>query len=383
MLDRLPTELLTTIVRLAAPTTLTPGASPNAYLERHRTLKSCCLMFRRLCAIAQPMLPEVLELMSEDDVKAMREAEVDGALVEHMVVRGGGSEIPFAATALGLCTNLVSLRLVNLGPVDLLCLDGMSRLTHLAVHDAHFSHSSAPFLPSLQSISLSLVEIDETALGGLLSTPATPNLCHLALCGIRPPSEEVLHSTAALFQSVLSPMLVERLDTLMLDTLDPFPLAFAFAPSTFVLVDCPLTSGLEALLREFPFRLPPHLSLNFPSDESVVLDEEADPDAAADAADCLDELAERIADPSLSNAQQTVKLVVLPSFAQTEYPTDGVIDCAIKRLVAACERRGVEVRWEEQPERTQGSVLTEWMCERGSRMREEREKVQRESEELK
>jgi hypothetical protein len=55
MLDRLPTELLIKVFRHAAPL----DYSPSFYLERRELLFNCCLVSRRLRAIAQPMLPEV------------------------------------------------------------------------------------------------------------------------------------------------------------------------------------------------------------------------------------------------------------------------------------------------------------------------------------
>jgi hypothetical protein len=61
MLNRFPTELLLRVLELAAPL----DYSPSFYRERRKLLRNCCLISKRMCSVAQPMLPEVFRVKSE------------------------------------------------------------------------------------------------------------------------------------------------------------------------------------------------------------------------------------------------------------------------------------------------------------------------------
>jgi hypothetical protein len=74
MLDRLPTELLLRTLELAAPL----DYSPSFYLERRLLLRNCCLVFKRMYNIAQPMLSEVFEVELREDIEVLKIVEGDG-----------------------------------------------------------------------------------------------------------------------------------------------------------------------------------------------------------------------------------------------------------------------------------------------------------------
>jgi hypothetical protein len=118
MLDRLPTELLIHHLEVAAPLVF----SPSFYLERRLFLRTCCLLSKQFCELAQPMLSEVFRVKQEQDVTDL---DVDvggrkrGSQVKLLVLVGNGTASlphnPFDLRgALVLCTNVVELRLVDI-----------------------------------------------------------------------------------------------------------------------------------------------------------------------------------------------------------------------------------------------------------------------------
>jgi hypothetical protein len=74
MPNPLPTELLTHIIQLAAPINF----SPSSYPVRRSLLFNCCLASKQLCAIAQPLLPEVYSVWNYRDAKMVDREEDQG-----------------------------------------------------------------------------------------------------------------------------------------------------------------------------------------------------------------------------------------------------------------------------------------------------------------
>ncbi|GAA5865500.1 hypothetical protein JCM8547_001266 [Rhodosporidiobolus lusitaniae] len=73
MLDRLPVEVVSRILKLGAPV----GYTPSLYKERRRDIASWCLVSKLFCARAQPLLVEIFEvkLLALEDVEWSSEGE--------------------------------------------------------------------------------------------------------------------------------------------------------------------------------------------------------------------------------------------------------------------------------------------------------------------
>ncbi|GAA5864784.1 hypothetical protein JCM8547_009232 [Rhodosporidiobolus lusitaniae] len=137
MLDRLPTELLSHIVGLAAPLDYTP----SFYLERRQFLRNACLVLKRMRDGAQPMPVEVYEVKSEEDAERLEETDEEGrsrtraSQVKLLVVNGWDCVDPSLSDLLDLpnifaiCRGLVELRILAAGTVDLDWLAALTALT--------------------------------------------------------------------------------------------------------------------------------------------------------------------------------------------------------------------------------------------------------------
>ncbi|GAA5897211.1 hypothetical protein JCM6882_001817 [Rhodosporidiobolus microsporus] len=130
MLDRLPVELLTHIVRLASPVEYTA----EKHKERCRLLKTLCLTSRVLCDVAQPLLPEVfvakpataLELLSR-----LTAARPDGSKrvrVQVLVLLGWCERAVAGIEAvLRACSSVEELQVEGCSPFNVICLKHVPR----------------------------------------------------------------------------------------------------------------------------------------------------------------------------------------------------------------------------------------------------------------
>lgn len=127
MLDRLPTELLLRILKLAAPL----DYSPSFYHERCDLLLACSLVSKQLCTVAQPMLPEVYVVTGKEQVEIL-EADVSGkkgSKVKLLVLDGSYLEenicdLIDVPDLLALCAGTVEVRVREAGEFNLDWLSG-------------------------------------------------------------------------------------------------------------------------------------------------------------------------------------------------------------------------------------------------------------------
>ncbi|GAA6039095.1 hypothetical protein JCM8097_005320 [Rhodosporidiobolus ruineniae] len=131
LLDAFPVEVLSHILRLVAPV-----GTLEDDKERRAALRICCLVNRRMRALAQPMLFQLYKVKSADGLARLA-VEVDGkpcgSLVKLLVFSGhwpgAGISMSLASPgpAIDLCPNVVDLRLDGCEAVDLERLGSMNR----------------------------------------------------------------------------------------------------------------------------------------------------------------------------------------------------------------------------------------------------------------
>ncbi|GAA5909038.1 hypothetical protein JCM6882_004975 [Rhodosporidiobolus microsporus] len=172
MLDRLPTELLSNILGLAAPLDFRQWG----YRERTETLTSCSLVNRRLRAIAQPMLWEVVRFEGDVSGEKARKAKEHGRLARStrmLVVLNPGSTVDSLELALTFplerfltCSTLPALKL--------LALEGCRRFEQSA--------TLAPSLPDDLIAQLDAFQCDIESFVKARGThaQAVPTLVHIA-----------------------------------------------------------------------------------------------------------------------------------------------------------------------------------------------------------
>ncbi|GAA6039119.1 hypothetical protein JCM8097_005335 [Rhodosporidiobolus ruineniae] len=152
----LPPELVTAILRRAAPL----DYSPSSYKIRRATLRSCSLVSRTFRDVAQPMLGEVFEVGGQEDVDLLaveeKEGKARGSLVKLLVLRGeeGYGLVCDKKLALERCPNVVDLRLSHAGDFELDWLVSLSSLRRLVISNTTLDPpSSGTSLPSIIELS--------------------------------------------------------------------------------------------------------------------------------------------------------------------------------------------------------------------------------------
>lgn len=125
MLEKLPTELLLRTLQLAAPL----DYSSSIYLERRNLLLNCCLVSKRVCGVAQPMLPQVFLATTDRDVALIagdNAGTPKGSKVKLLVVSVWISDTTSLDLRylLSLLPNLVDVRLMPFETVDLQWFSG-------------------------------------------------------------------------------------------------------------------------------------------------------------------------------------------------------------------------------------------------------------------
>ncbi|BGP15251.1 hypothetical protein JCM10213_000706 [Rhodosporidiobolus nylandii] len=214
MLDRLPVELLQHILRLAAPLDYTP----ELYKERRATLKSCCFVSRRIRVVAQPMLLEVFQVKTDEDVEAM-ETDGRGPQVKLLVCDGGHwsceleNQTARLHRALGACPLVRDLRLFD-ADLKMELLAPLSELRRVVFVDCWVDLTDAEItLPKLEELSMNATAMDSVELGVLLRRCCLPALQSLAVTGLEP-------SDGAAFSSALSSGFFENVQLMVLSAND-------------------------------------------------------------------------------------------------------------------------------------------------------------------
>ncbi|BGP15189.1 hypothetical protein JCM10213_000861 [Rhodosporidiobolus nylandii] len=230
MLDRLPVELLQHILRLAAPLDYTP----ELYEERRANLRSCCLVSQRMRELAQPMLLEVSEVKTDEDIEAL---ETNGRgkqvkLLAYRRVRQRSSSRIYALSehADRLRRVLAACHLVR----DVRYFDpvvDLNLLAPLSVRRVVFAGcwvdltDAGITLPKLEELSMDATVMDSVEFGLLLRRCCLPALQFFAVTGVEP-------SDGAAFSSAISSGFFNSAKHIVLDAYD-----LARLPPSFPLPD--------------------------------------------------------------------------------------------------------------------------------------------------
>ncbi|GAA5897238.1 hypothetical protein JCM6882_001823 [Rhodosporidiobolus microsporus] len=307
MLDRLPVELLTLILREACPLPTDTTSYRGRALARHRELKNLSLVCHRLSGVAQRMLPELL-IPRDEEARAILDGRADGKAVRHL---------SFDSDAL---SDTMWDALLQASPNDW--------STSPSTGSSFSTRKHLTFPGSLRHLALSSLCTVEAVAGALHPS-------HLQLSN---PLDRL-----------------RRLELFIFDVSEPFHLDVPFDSSCLVLLHCSVIGGLCTLFDLYPARLPPHLFLEIQGGNQDRLETWNDEEADYILED-VGILADRIA--SASSTQESLKLLVLPPHTLDAYMGGGLVDTAIRRLVAVCEEKGVEVTFEDSTSWLCGSMIT-------------------------
>ncbi|GAA5849225.1 hypothetical protein JCM8547_006484 [Rhodosporidiobolus lusitaniae] len=152
MLDRLPVELLSHIVALAAPVEYTV----SYYFERRQFLYNVCLVSKRMRAVAQPMLVEVFEVFFEEHMQWLDEIDEKGRSrasgVKLLVLRGTSYDSFFLTKKVDVrrilerCSRVIEVRVLDAGEIVLDCcrLASSSLIVDHNLGGPYYYYSSSP-----------------------------------------------------------------------------------------------------------------------------------------------------------------------------------------------------------------------------------------------
>ncbi|GAA6031043.1 hypothetical protein JCM8097_003976 [Rhodosporidiobolus ruineniae] len=212
MLDHLPVELLTLILRYATSLDTqhqqhSLSSTATVFAHCRATLRSCCLVSRRMRRIAQPMLPAVFEAVRRVDERTLSallpSRQKRGELVKVLVVHGHYLDIEMDSgldnleAILKACPNVQDLRILEYRRTfRMKWLRGMSNLRRLTLLDTFLELPPKLRLsfPSLVELSLRHVEVDGSDLYHLLTQPTLPNLRRLAFSLVSCPANGTDHT---------------------------------------------------------------------------------------------------------------------------------------------------------------------------------------------
>ncbi|GAA5906501.1 hypothetical protein JCM6882_004452 [Rhodosporidiobolus microsporus] len=227
MLDRLPPELLSDILELAAPL----DYSLVGFNDRSRTLRSCCLVNRQLCALAQPLLSKVVRVDDIEGVRALAERAEDTGFfqdtptvifsqihglpldevidlekfpsLERLSLGGGALSCTLALQSLASLSNLRHLTLIQLFTVDASSMPCIfPHLVELSIHevvenkDEHWGiadllRSGSDKFPALRSLALGARSLDDPSRPYIVPSTLLDQLDALQVNVLDPPDARV------------------------------------------------------------------------------------------------------------------------------------------------------------------------------------------------
>ncbi|GAA5902346.1 hypothetical protein JCM6882_000507 [Rhodosporidiobolus microsporus] len=355
MLDRLPVELLSHILRLAAPLEYTP----DKYRERRELLRRLCLVCKRVMDVAQPMLPQVFTFQREADEAHLREGDpARGQSVRLLKLHEHYRESCPVEATLGACRNVVDLRLSFLMDFNLGLLADLKNLRHLTTMYTNPTCPPNLVLPNLVSAALAGRAVQTPFFETFLTSTRLPSLRSLSI--ELSSGDSRLYGTRKLPSFPLS--LLRQLDDLIVGASD-IPLAdlSTLEPAP-VLVDCHWME-LYALCSD-PSPLPPALRLY--DIEYLASSSESHLGAHDSFAvfQVLNTFRIRLFSMPLPSKQPRV--LVLPGALQAKHrPLHHLVETAVKELLDACGKIEVEVLWDSpsnrQIEPRLSSVFREWV----------------------
>ncbi|GAA6029635.1 hypothetical protein JCM8097_000976 [Rhodosporidiobolus ruineniae] len=334
MLDRLPVKLLRLVLEQLAPLTY----SVATYEPRRELLRSCSLVNRSMCRIAQSMLLEVVEVVDAADAAKLAvvvSGETRGSKVRLLVV---GSEYgePFdvhvdPGKVVRLCPNAVELRIIKVGWFCLEWLEQMSNLRHLVISGPLELSPPSPTFPSLVSLSICDAEVSSAFFSRIATPVSTPNLRSLGLASLTD------YSGREFVPPALPQDLLDHLDVLSLDSTGSGPLVTAMERSPALLLD-----------------------LNYNRNDSLPASLQAvrlhgdtpDPNAAQPFEDHLMRFSSSLPQlPSLA-------VVVLPTYLKNSRVMYKNVRLAMRQLLDALENRKIKIIWEDEADWTAESLVS-------------------------
>ncbi|GAA5945088.1 hypothetical protein JCM10213_001554 [Rhodosporidiobolus nylandii] len=171
MLDRPPLELVDHVVRLALPQPF----SFRQYRDRQDTLLALCRTSKVMRTVAQPLLFEVVELKSADEVEGFVEAceatKLGGRVKQLRLAYSLGvielSPVAEVASLAACCPRLSELFLHGVD-VDFACLQPFENLRTLVVSNSNIPYTANFLLPSVKELSLVFTAFHERHLSSSL-----------------------------------------------------------------------------------------------------------------------------------------------------------------------------------------------------------------------
>jgi hypothetical protein len=385
MLDRLPIELLLRTLELAAPL----DYSPSFYLERRQLLRNCCLVSKRVCSVAQSMLPEVFVMTDSVDVDFLTEQKEEksrGSAVKVLVLKptyaSAIDPLMSVKRAVKMCKGVIDLRLTDVGSFHLDWLSDASGRLLLFSPQLPAPYSRLRLAPELQS----LVALGEYT--ALLYPPASrilvlPKLLELSLAIVSAPLDIFKHfptpSTTPSLRSLalerlsisnsadydplpldsLSPALVQQLDVLALDSGDTIPSHLLALNPVHTIID-----GFHLSTTSFP---PPHAgrpySIRLYWSPTSFKDVDR---AVARGIVGLEEWLDAVRNSTLS--LHPPRTLILPRQLQQTAEKDE----SFMALFQKCRELNLEVVWEEQEDFEDRSSVSKAFWRKKKRERQER-----------
>lgn len=386
-MDSLPTELLLRILQLAAPLDF----DPDTHDERYTLLRSFCLVSSKWCALAQPMLPEVLEFQGGADWEALKDDSnsLMGSRIKTAVLyEDEGNDV---ARLVALTPNIDDIRSVDAISFDIsavldlkgsfvmpffannLLTKSSAALCRLTVEGARFplELASSP-LPSLVELSLDGAQVNTQSLSCWLNGRQLPSLRALAVVLVGEPSAaEPFPTLSLLFLSQLEAVSVLGHLPSAYNTSEYQQLA-----RRRILSDVPLNSSYPLLSLK-----PRHLS-HFPRAIRMFITSDVDevnPDSGAASLDALNCLAEHLA--TLRRKLKKLPLpsplqyLLLPRFLDPKENQLHEIRSAIADIVAVCAVKEIEVEFEALSRWSLMSKVSPEFWRRSRRLEREEEAV--------
>ncbi|GAA5878439.1 hypothetical protein JCM8547_006581 [Rhodosporidiobolus lusitaniae] len=326
-MDRLPAELVIHILQPAAP----PEFHPRLYRSRRRTLRTVCLVCKRLRNIAQPMLAQVVHAEHPDIGKSLgvvENGETSACRVLVLVVERYEATVSSATHTRAVLTSIAAALGVGgllRGPVELpQLLLSCSNLVELSIMDVPFFDFAwlRPLSPRRPTSTLASPPADLVL----------PSLVELSVRGATFPHD------GTFFETLPSPATLPSLRALGLSDFEPAPWSF--------------------IRRQL--RLPFLAQLDFLQVRFLIASFKTERFAA-----CAETFAERLAVivdalTSFNDATILPRSLILPSPLLSGWPKPGFVSDAVDILLGPCEERGIEVFWEEFKGHYESEVPSGW-----------------------
>jgi hypothetical protein len=400
MTPQLPTELIIRIIHLVAPL----DYSPIFYLERRRILRCLSLVSKTFCAVAQPMLPQVYSVGMKKDLRHLKHVVGGQKRGEQIRLLAVAPKLVFDKDADELvnsiemediveaCPGVIDFRLSGGGEFHLQVLSRLTSkplfcfpvfrekltprrtdLRRLIIHctpdaDVYLhSLSSGITLPSLVELSLSMIQFDSKFWKGFPSARSTPQLRALGVSY----SDDGMEALSADGASL------PRLDIFQLKPYDTSPSHVVSTPSVLPLLNCHLDSSSLSDFFASCTTFPRHLRLYFENGEH---DDEIDDEPQASTAHTNRESITAVLTTFLGILEgrlftqldaSSLRTLGLPLAIHPSRMPHVDAQESIQKVLDHCEKRGVEVVWEEQRNENWDSVVSPAFWSIAKRMRSE------------